>query len=151
MLFRSSFLRKALSQTTVTGTASGAFRGFPLSQMPVAAKTGTGEVVGKASTSWFASFAPANSPKYAVTCMVSQGGTGAGTCGPSVRAIYEALLGVNGSSVSPGKSILSGGKPSSKLPDVTSDGIGQSANSMTVATEVVNQESATSSLLSSRL
>ena len=122
-----SFLRKALSQTTVTGTASGAFRGFPLGQVPVAAKTGTGEVVGKASTSWFTSFAPANSPKYAVTCMVSQGGTGAGTCGPSVRAIYEALLGVNGTSVSPGKSILAGGKPSTRLPNVTSDGIGQAA------------------------
>mgnify|MGYP000896966209 CR=1 FL=1 len=120
-----SFLRKALSETTTDGTASNVFRGFPLGQVPVAAKTGTGEVVGKASTSWFASFAPANAPKYAVTCMVSQGGTGAGTCGPSVRAIYEALLGVNGMSASPSKSILAGGKPNTKLPGVTSDGIGQ--------------------------
>ncbi len=119
-----SFLRRALSDTTVTGTASGAFRGFPVGQVPVAAKTGTGEVVGKVSTSWFTSFAPTTKPKYAVTCMVSQGGTGSGTCGPSVRAIYEALFGITGSSVSPSKSILVGGKPSSELPTVTSDGIG---------------------------
>lgn len=119
-----SFLRKALADTSVTGTASGAFRGFPLAQIPVAAKTGTGEVVGKVSTSWFSSFAPANKAKYAITCMVSQGGTGAGTCGPSVRAIYEALFGVTGGTVAPGKSILTGGKPSTKLPSVTSDGIG---------------------------
>ncbi|MFA7266158.1 MAG: penicillin-binding protein 2 [Candidatus Nanopelagicales bacterium] len=120
-----SFLRQALADTSVTGTASGAFRGFPLGQIPVASKTGTGEVVGKVSTSWFSSFAPATKPKYAVTCMVSQGGTGAGTCGPSVRAIYEALFGVSGTTVNPGKSVFAGGKPSAELPAVTSDGIGK--------------------------
>ncbi len=120
-----SFLRQALADTSVTGTASGAFRGFPLAQIPVASKTGTGEVVGKVSTSWFSSFAPATKPKYAVTCMVSQGGTGAGTCGPSVRAIYEALFGVSGATVNPSKSVFVDGKPNAELPTVTSDGIGK--------------------------
>lgn len=122
------FLRSALSDTTVNGTGAGVFRGFPLGQIPVAAKTGTGEVVGKVSTSWFASFAPATKPKYAVTCMVSQGGTGSGTCGPSVRAIYEGLFGVTGSSVSSAKSVFAGGKPSTTLPTVSSDGIGAGAS-----------------------
>lgn len=120
-----SYLRKALSETPVTGTASNVFKGFPLGQVPIAAKTGTGEVVGKASTSWFASFSAGSSPKYAITCMVSQGGTGAGTCGPSVRAIYEALFGITGMTVKASKSVLVGGKPSATLPNVTSDGIGQ--------------------------
>lgn len=118
------FLRDALNDTTINGTASGVFRGFPLAEVPVAAKTGTGEVVGKVSTSWFASFAPTNRPKYVVTCMVSQGGTGSGTCGPSVRAIYEALFGVEGATVNPSKSVL-GGNRKRDVPDVTSDGIGR--------------------------
>lgn len=119
-----AYLRSALTQTSTSGTASNVFRDFPLSKIPVAAKTGTGEVVGKKSTGWLASFAPANNPRYAVICMVSQGGTGAGTCGPSVRRIYEALFGVNGYTVNPSKSILEGGKPNDSVPQVTSDGLG---------------------------
>ncbi|MDP3972228.1 MAG: penicillin-binding protein 2, partial [Candidatus Nanopelagicales bacterium] len=81
-----SYVRSALADAPVAGTAAGPFRGFPLREVPIAAKTGTGEVVGKANTSWFASFAPADSPRYAVVFMVSQGGTGSETSGPSVRA-----------------------------------------------------------------
>ncbi len=118
------YIRRALAQTTTTGTAAGAFAGFPRS-IGVAAKTGTAEVVGKASTSWFASFAPVAQPRYAVLCTVSQGGTGAGTCGPSVRAIYEALFGVSGSAVDRDKSVLKDGAPASAIPAVTSDGMGK--------------------------
>ena len=38
------------------------FRGFPLDRIPVAGKTGSAQVEGHNSTSWFASFAPANDP-----------------------------------------------------------------------------------------
>lgn len=76
----------------------------------------------KASTSWFASYAPANKPKYAVVMMVTQGGTGSGTSGPSVRKIYEALFGVNGMSVNPNRSVLVGGAPSDALPVIREDG-----------------------------
>ena len=42
----------------------------------VAGKTGTGEVSGYQDTAWFASFAPAEAPEFAVVVMVSEGGTG---------------------------------------------------------------------------
>lgn len=89
-----AYVRDALGETTVTGTASGAFAGFPLEQYPVAAKTGTAEVAGKQSTSWFASFAPADDPEYVVVVNVDQGGLGAATSGPVARAVYEQLFGV---------------------------------------------------------
>ncbi len=121
-----AFLRSAFSQVTSQpyGTGYNPFKGFPLAQIPVAAKTGTGQAAksGDQSTSWFATFAPANKPKYAVVMMVSQGGTGAGTSAPSVRKIYEALFGVTGSTVDPTKSVLAGGTPATKLPTVLADG-----------------------------
>lgn len=89
-----NYVRSALSDTTVEGTASGAFAGFPLDQYPVASKTGTAEVAGKQSTSWFASFAPADDPQYVVIVNVDQGGLGAATSGPVARKVYEQLFGV---------------------------------------------------------
>jgi penicillin-binding protein 2 len=120
-----AFLRDAFSQVTSEsyGTGYNPFKGFPLSQIPVAAKTGTGQASNnQQSTSWFSTFAPANKPKYAVVMMVSQGGTGASTSAPSVRKIYEALYGITGSTIDPKKSVLAGGAPSGKLPTVRSDG-----------------------------
>jgi penicillin-binding protein 2 len=120
-----AFLRDAFSQVTSKpyGTGYNPFRGFPLSQIPVAAKTGTGQAANKQqSTSWFATFAPANKPKYAVVMMVSQGGTGAGTSAPSVRKIYEAIYGITGSTIDPAKSVLVGGAPRTTLPTVRKDG-----------------------------
>ena len=120
-----AFLRAAFSDVTSQpyGTGYNPFQGFPLSQIPIAAKTGTGQASNnQQSTSWFSTFAPANHPKYAVVMMVSQGGTGAGTSAPSVRKIYEALYGVTGSTVNPAKSVLIGDAPSAKLPTVRSDG-----------------------------
>ncbi len=120
-----AFLRNAFSQVTseTYGTGYNAFKGFPLAQIPVAAKTGTGQASNnQQSTSWFSTFAPANKPKYAVVMMVSQGGTGAGTSAPSVRKIYEAIYGITGSTVDPTKSVLLGGSPVSKLPTIKADG-----------------------------
>ncbi len=120
-----AFLRMAFSEVTSKpyGTGYNPFKGFPLNQIPVAAKTGTGQASGnQQSTSWFATFAPATSPKYAVVMMVSQGGTGAGTSAPSVRKIYEALYGITGSTIDPSKSVLVGDAPATKLPTVRSDG-----------------------------
>lgn len=90
-----AYVRRALATTTVDGTASGAFLGFPLAEIPVAAKTGTAEVAGKQSTSWFASFAPADDPQYVVIVNVDQGGLGAATSGPVARAVYEELFGIS--------------------------------------------------------
>jgi penicillin-binding protein 2 len=86
-----AFLHSALQGVVSDGTAKAAFAGFPLASYPVAGKTGTAEVFGQQTTSWFASYAPANRPRYAVVVVVSQGGTGAETSAPAVRQIYDAI------------------------------------------------------------
>lgn len=89
------FLSKALVGVTQPGgTAATAFAGFPLDRFPVAGKTGTAQVEGQNSTSWFASYAPADDPQYAVVAMVTNGGAGGETAAPAVRSIYESLFGV---------------------------------------------------------
>ena len=92
-----SWLRHALRGVTEGGTGYGPFSraGVPADKLPVATKTGTGEVYGKQTTSWFASYAPANKPQYAVVMMVTQGGTGSGVSGPSVAELYKTLFGVS--------------------------------------------------------
>ncbi|RZS89786.1 penicillin-binding protein 2 [Motilibacter rhizosphaerae] len=116
------FLHTALHGVTVKGTAAGVFRGWPNDALPMAAKTGTAEVYGKQSTSWFASFGPVSNPRYAVVMMVSQGGTGSGTSGPAVRKIYEALLGVKGTTVDPATAVPPGAQQPKALPRVAPDG-----------------------------
>ena len=118
-----TFLRNSLPGVTSNGSAETPFAGFPLNQIPVASKTGSAQVTGdKVSTSWFASYAPANKPRYAVVMMVTQGGTGSKTSGPSVRNIYEALFGVSGQTVNPNKSVLVDGIPQKRLPVIRPDG-----------------------------
>lgn len=111
------FLSSALQGVTRQGTAAAAFTGFPLDEVPVAGKTGSAQVSGgKSSTAWFASYAPADNPRYAVIMMVAQGGTGGQTAAPSVRAIYDAIFGVVGGRADPARSIFEGGKPLDALP-----------------------------------
>lgn len=117
------FLHGALREVVVSGTGAGVFAGFPI---PIAGKTGTAQVFGKnangtlkSDTSWFASYAPADKPRYAVVMMVSQGGFGASSSGVGVRRIYETLFGVKGSTVVPGAAIYPEGKPPLKLPKIS--------------------------------
>ncbi|MFM8895772.1 MAG: penicillin-binding transpeptidase domain-containing protein, partial [Actinomycetales bacterium] len=118
-----NFLQDSLQAVTRDGSGKYAFEGFPLDQIPVASKTGSAQVSGgKVSTSWFAAYAPANRPRYAVVIMVTQGGTGGRTSGPSVRAIFDALFGVSGGTVNPQDSVLIGGQPMRRLPEVRPDG-----------------------------
>ena len=41
---------------------------------------------------WFLSFAPYESPRYAVVVMVENGGSGGHTCAPVARKVYQTLL-----------------------------------------------------------
>jgi penicillin-binding protein 2 len=118
------WLRHALRTVTEVGTGYGPFAraGFPIAKLPIASKTGTGEVYGKQTTSWFASFAPATKPQYAVVMMVSQGGTGSGISGPSVAELYKTLFGVDGSKVDLAEAAPPGGHPTTALPAVRPDG-----------------------------
>jgi len=84
----------ALTGVPKEGTAAAAFGGFPLDRFPIAGKTGTAELPPKSPFAWFASFAPANDPRYVVVVMVEEGGFGGQTSAPIARAIYERLFGV---------------------------------------------------------
>jgi penicillin-binding protein 2 len=117
----SKFLREALRAVVTEGTGAGAFSGFPVS---IAGKTGTAEDKGrnkdgsaKADTAWFASFAPAEKPQYAVVMVVSQGGFGGSISAVGVKDIYTSLFGVSGGKVDPTKEIFPNGVPS-QLPKV---------------------------------
>jgi penicillin-binding protein 2 len=92
-----SYIRSALAGVPQPGgTAQSAFSSFPLGQVPIAGKTGTADVLGKSPTSWFASFAPANKPRYAMVVMVTEAGTGGTTAAPISRDIYKAMYGLGG-------------------------------------------------------
>lgn len=117
------FLQGALREVVVSGTGAGVFAGFPIE---VSGKTGTGQVFGrnpngsqKDDTSWFASFAPSNNPRYAVVMMVGQGGFGASTSGVGVRQIYSTLFGVTGNKIVPGAALFPEGKPPTQLPKIS--------------------------------
>jgi penicillin-binding protein 2 len=111
------YLQDSLEAVSRNGTAAGVFRGFPLNEYTVGSKTGTAEAFGKQPSSWFASYAgKGGRPQYAIVMTVSQGGTGSGTSGPSVRKIYEAIFGIGQPAALPG------GRPPSRLPVVRKDG-----------------------------
>jgi penicillin-binding protein 2 len=87
-------LREAAS--TPAGTSYGTFGSYSVA---VAGKTGTAQVAGKGDYSWYASFAPANDPKYVVVVLIEQGGEGADAAAPAARLIYNALFNLKAAGV----------------------------------------------------
>ncbi|KUH35486.1 MULTISPECIES: penicillin-binding protein 2 [Streptomyces] len=73
------------------GTAAWRFEGWPQDKIPMRAKTGTAQVYGKQTTSWFATY----TDEFTIVMTISQGGTGSGASGPAVRNIYDALYGLD--------------------------------------------------------
>jgi penicillin-binding protein 2 len=116
-----SYIKRALSQVTSDGTAAGAFLGFPMKKVKIGGKTGTAEVYGKADTSWFASFAPVEDPRFVVVVMVSQGGLGSEAAAPAVRKIYEGIYGFTPEG-KPAPAALPGGVPATVPPVIEPDG-----------------------------
>jgi penicillin-binding protein 2 len=63
----------------------------------ICGKTGTAQIqdernVKTGQTTWFASFAPYENPRWAVVIMVEDGASGGETCSPVAKPIYTALL-----------------------------------------------------------
>jgi penicillin-binding protein 2 len=112
------YVDTALLGTPKVGTLAWRFGDFPLDKVHIRGKTGSAEVYGKQSTSWVATY----DENYVVVMMVSQGGTGSGTSGPAVRAIWEALYGVSGLEVNPGNAAIPGTTPPDALPTFMDDG-----------------------------
>ena len=69
------------------GTSQPVFAGFPIK---VAGKTGTAEP--DPVSSWYASWAPYNSPKLVVVVNIEHGGFGAQAAAPAAKKIYEAYF-----------------------------------------------------------
>jgi cell division protein FtsI/penicillin-binding protein 2 len=64
--------------------------------MRICAKTGTAQVTDPSNrvidhTTWFASYAPYEKPRYVVLVMVESGKSGGETCAPVAREIYKVI------------------------------------------------------------
>ena len=112
------YIDTALQGVTRQGTMAWRMGGFPLDTVKIRSKTGSAEVYGKQSTSWVASY----TKDYVVVMMVSQGGTGSGTSGPAVRAIWESLYGIDGEKVDSAGSAIPGVVAGKGLPVFADDG-----------------------------
>jgi penicillin-binding protein 2 len=114
-----NYIKNALAGVVVPpGTAKGAFAGFPLSTVAVGGKTGTADVLNKAPTSWFASFAPVASSRYVTVVMVPEAGTGGTTAAPIARKIWDGMYGLEHAK----RALLPGGTLPTTLPVVLPDG-----------------------------
>lgn len=57
-----------------------------------ACKTGTGELANHDGYAWFAMYAPYDDPKYVVTCVIKEGGSGGTTAAPIAAAVMDACV-----------------------------------------------------------
>ena len=91
-------IRQGLVQVIsgASGTAAGAFSGFPLDKLPLAGKTGTAELSSTDSSlndAWFLSYGPTPSPKYVISVYVERAGHGGESAAPIAREIWEGIGG----------------------------------------------------------
>jgi len=94
------------------GTAASAFSGFPLDTWPVAGKTGTAQVDGKADTALFSAFGPVADPRYQVTVVLEESGFGGTAAAPVARSLFDVLSGTVPKPVAgPGGAIPDTGAP----------------------------------------
>lgn len=107
----------ALAGVTTRGSAAWRFGGWPQDKIPMHAKTGTAEVYGKQTTSWFVSY----TNDYTIIMTIAQGGTGSGASGPAVRKIYEAMYGLDEKGAQDLKKALMPA-PQTALPKIQPDG-----------------------------
>ena len=94
------YIRNAMYDVPLSGTAAGAFQGFPFNKVKVGGKTGTAEVGfnGQYTSAWFASFAGrrGDKPRFVTVIMTDKGGVGGTVSAPSVREVWDTVFGVEG-------------------------------------------------------
>ena len=108
------YIKRALAGVPTQGTAAPAFVNFPFSQVSVAGKTGTAEVVaqGNQTDSWFACMTKGEvnhqTKEYVIVVMVEEAGHGAETAAPIAREVIEGLYGLHSSGFHQPASVLDG-------------------------------------------
>jgi penicillin-binding protein 2 len=127
------YIDKALAGVVTEGTADWKFGGWPQDKIPLHAKTGTAEVAGKQTTSWFDTY----TKDYTIVMTISQGGTGSGGSGEAVRRIYEAMYGIKKDTgeIDPSKGLMP--KPVTSLPKISGDGVVEHASAALPAPPLV--------------
>ncbi len=74
----------------------GTGRAVAIEGFAIGGKTGTAEIKGtdgsRDKVTWFISYGPCESPRYAVVVMVESGASGGKTCAPIAKKIYQALI-----------------------------------------------------------
>jgi len=93
------YIRNAMYDVPLKGTAQSAFAGFPMNKVRVGGKTGTAEVDQQHgyATAWFASFAGLAGepkPRFVTVIMVDRGGQGGVVAAPSVREVWDSVFGL---------------------------------------------------------
>ena len=92
---RQALLDGLIGVTTLPGgTATATFSGFPNDTYPVAGKTGTAQVNGKADTALFTAFGPAQAPDRQVAIVLEESGFGGTAAAPVARALFDVFAGV---------------------------------------------------------
>lgn len=86
-----------VEHTNAVGRLDGTGKNAFMKDFRVCGKTGTAQVFDennryKEHDVWFVSYAPFESPRYAMAIVVEGGGSGGGTCAPVAREIYQAIL-----------------------------------------------------------
>ena len=97
--FRTRALEGLLGVTTdEDGTGYDAFNSrnfdgvfFPLADSPVAGKTGTAEVRGKADSAVFAAFGPVEEPAYVMVTILEEAGFGSRSAAPQVARVLKQI------------------------------------------------------------
>lgn len=93
-----SRLREGLEDVVMgsSGTARGAFSGFPLDKYAVAGKTGTAQI-GETddNRAWFIGYAPADKPKYLISVYLNFADHGGTSAAPVAREIFEGIFNID--------------------------------------------------------
>ncbi|MFJ2953972.1 penicillin-binding protein 2 [Streptomyces sp. NPDC087270] len=128
------YINQALAGVVTEGTADWKFGNWPQDKIPLHAKTGTAEVSGKQSTSWFDTY----TKDYTIVMTISQGGTGSGGSGTAIRRIYESMYGIQKDStkIDAKKGIMP--TPVTTLPKISADGAAVSAQQAAFSTAVAD-------------
>lgn len=91
-------IRQGMIGVTAHGTGAAVFQGFPKT---VAGKSGSSETGRGTTHSWFACYAPAESPEIAMAVLVEEGGEGSMAAAPVTRRVLEAYFGLKNKPVLP--------------------------------------------------